>query len=51
MGDHVGVQSFSRQDRTRFRAKVGRCLDALAVMLADGTWGTGDEDRPPSFAP
>lgn len=42
MGDQVGVQSFSRQDRTRFRAKVGRCLDALAVMLADGTFDVAE---------
>ncbi|WP_417555948.1 glutamate-cysteine ligase family protein [Microbacterium sp.] len=42
MGDDVGVQSFSRQDRTRFRAKVRRCLDALAVMLADGRFDVSD---------
>ena len=35
MGDSVAVQSFSRQDRTLFRNKVRRCLDALASMLAD----------------
>lgn len=26
----------SRQGRTEFRAKSARCLDALAIMLADG---------------
>lgn len=36
MGDSVTAQSFSRQDRTLFRNKVRRCLDALASMLADG---------------
>lgn len=36
MGDSIEAQSFTRQDRTRFRAKTERCLDALAEMLADG---------------
>ena len=36
MGDSVDARSFTRQDRTQFRAKSARCLDALASMLADG---------------
>ncbi|MFF7293562.1 glutamate-cysteine ligase family protein [Microbacterium sp. NPDC008134] len=36
MGDSIDERSFTRQDRTRFRAKNERCLDALAEMLADG---------------
>ncbi len=36
MGDDVGIRSFTRQDRTRFRAKVARDLEALAAMLAEG---------------
>ncbi|WP_439901302.1 glutamate-cysteine ligase family protein [Microbacterium azadirachtae] len=36
MGDHVDERVFTRQDRTLFREKTARCLDALAMMLADG---------------
>ena len=42
MGDSVVVQSFSRQDRTEFRAKVTRCLDALATMLAEGQFDVAE---------
>lgn len=42
MGDSVTVQTFTRQDRTRFRAKVGRCLDALATMLAEGRFDVAE---------
>jgi hypothetical protein len=35
MGQDVGRTTFSRRDRQRHRAKVLRCLDALAVMLRD----------------
>src|SRR5699024_11698190 len=35
MGDHVDGQGFSRAERTRFRGKVQRCLDALTRMLAE----------------
>ncbi|MFD5213292.1 glutamate-cysteine ligase family protein [Microbacterium sp. NPDC058345] len=35
MGDDVGNRTFTRQDRTLFRSRVARCLDALAEMLAD----------------
>ncbi len=36
MGDRIDARSFTRQDRTKFRAKTEQCLDALAEMLADG---------------
>lgn len=36
MGDRVDDRVFTRQDRTQFREKTARCLDALASMLADG---------------
>jgi len=36
MGDRVDDREFTRQDRTQFREKTARCLDALASMLADG---------------
>ena len=42
MGDSVVVQNFSRHDRTAFRAKVSRCLDALASMLAEGQFDVSD---------
>jgi gamma-glutamyl:cysteine ligase YbdK (ATP-grasp superfamily) len=35
MGQDVGRTTFSRRDRQRYRAKVQRCLDVLAVMLRD----------------
>src|SRR3954454_24751618 len=34
MGEEVDAQSFTREDRTRYRAKVHACLDVLARMLA-----------------
>ncbi|WP_309066709.1 glutamate-cysteine ligase family protein [Microbacterium sp.] len=42
MGDSVDVRSFTRQDRTRFRLQVGRCLDALATMLAEGQFDVSE---------
>ncbi|WP_309128334.1 glutamate-cysteine ligase family protein [Microbacterium sp.] len=42
MGDDVTARSFTRQDRTRFRGRVERCLDALAVMLDEGRFETGE---------
>ena len=36
MGDSIEQRTFTRQDRTRFRAKTEVCLDALGEMLADG---------------
>ncbi|WP_214368069.1 glutamate--cysteine ligase [Pseudonocardia sp. H11422] len=35
MGQDVDRTTFSRRDRQRYRAKVHRCLDALAVMLRE----------------
>ncbi|MGI9063935.1 MAG: glutamate-cysteine ligase family protein [Pseudonocardiaceae bacterium] len=35
MGQCVTGRDFSYQDRQRYRAKIQRCLDALAQMLAD----------------
>lgn len=35
MGQEVEDREFSREDRTRYRAKVRRCLDALAHMLSE----------------
>jgi len=35
MGQDVDRITFSRRDRQRYRAKVQRCIDALAVMLRD----------------
>ncbi|MBV8932255.1 MAG: glutamate--cysteine ligase [Kutzneria sp.] len=35
MGKDVSDRSFSREDRQRYREKVQRCLEALAMMLAD----------------
>src|SRR3954452_6699687 len=36
MGSTVTAVSFTGADRQRYRAKVQRCLDALARMLAEG---------------
>jgi gamma-glutamyl:cysteine ligase YbdK (ATP-grasp superfamily) len=35
MGEEVDQQEFSREDRTRYRAKVRRCLDVFARMLRE----------------
>jgi hypothetical protein len=35
MGQDVDRITFSRRDRQKYRAKVQRCLDALAVMLRE----------------
>jgi gamma-glutamyl:cysteine ligase YbdK (ATP-grasp superfamily) len=35
MGQDVDRRTFSRRDRQRYRAKVQRCLDVLAVMLRE----------------
>ncbi len=43
MGDEVGARQFTRADRKRYRAKVHRCLDAFAVMLAGSQF---DVERP-----
>src|SRR3954466_4025259 len=35
MGQEVSARTFSREDRQRYRAKVKRCLDVFARMLAE----------------
>lgn len=35
MGQDVEAREFSREDRTRYRAKVRRCLDVFARMLGE----------------
>jgi hypothetical protein len=42
MGKDLSVATFTRRDRTRFRQKVRRCLDVLAVMLDGGVFDTDD---------
>jgi hypothetical protein len=42
MGRDVDLQEFSRADRTRYREKVRRCLDVLALMLRDAKFQTDD---------
>ncbi|GAB3009391.1 glutamate-cysteine ligase family protein [Saccharothrix stipae] len=43
MGDEVGRQEFTRDDRTRYRTKVRRCLDVFARMLRESRF---EFDRP-----
>jgi gamma-glutamyl:cysteine ligase YbdK (ATP-grasp superfamily) len=43
MGDEVAQQEFTRDDRTRYRAKVRRCLDVFARMLRESRF---DADAP-----
>jgi Glutamate-cysteine ligase family 2(GCS2) len=43
MGEDVARTEFTRQDRQRYRAKVRRCLDVLARMLATSKF---DFERP-----
>jgi gamma-glutamyl:cysteine ligase YbdK (ATP-grasp superfamily) len=43
MGDEVGRQEFTRDDRTRYRTKVRRCLDVFARMLEESRF---EFDRP-----
>ena len=43
MGEDVDSRSFTRQDRQQYRAKVRRCLDVFARMLAEAKF---DFDRP-----
>src|SRR3954453_23036216 len=35
MGEQVAARTFTREDRQRYRAKVKRCLDVFARMLAE----------------
>ena len=43
MGEEVDQQEFSREDRTRYREKVRRCLDVFARMLRESRF---DADAP-----
>jgi hypothetical protein len=43
MGKDVSLSTFTREDRTRYRQKVRRCLDVFALMLNDFKF---DADRP-----
>jgi hypothetical protein len=43
MGEEVAQQEFSREDRTRYREKVRRCLDVFARMLRESAF---DADYP-----
>jgi gamma-glutamyl:cysteine ligase YbdK (ATP-grasp superfamily) len=43
MGDEVAQQEFTREDRTRYREKVRRCLDVFARMLREARF---DADAP-----
>jgi hypothetical protein len=43
MGEEVAQQEFSREDRTRYREKVRRCLDVFARMLRESRF---DADAP-----
>ena len=43
MGKDVSLATFTREDRTRYRQKVRRCLDVFALMLNDFRF---DADRP-----
>jgi hypothetical protein len=43
MGKDVSLSSFTREDRTRYRQKVRRCLDVFALMLNEFRF---DADRP-----
>ncbi|HSE72794.1 MAG TPA: glutamate--cysteine ligase [Nocardioidaceae bacterium] len=40
MGEEVAQQEFSREDRTRYREKVRRCLDVFARMLRESRFDT-----------
>ncbi|RLV55233.1 glutamate--cysteine ligase [Aeromicrobium phragmitis] len=41
MGQDVEAREFTREDRTRYRTKVRRCLDALASMLSEADFSVG----------
>ncbi|HEX6485988.1 MAG TPA: glutamate-cysteine ligase family protein [Nocardioidaceae bacterium] len=42
MGEEVERQEFSREDRTRYREKVRRCLDVFARMLRESRFEAED---------
>ena len=41
MGEDVSSVAFTREDRTRYRRKVRRCLDVFALMLNDFQFDVG----------
>ena len=43
MGQDVDDRAFTREDRTRYRTKVRRCLDVFARMLREARF---DFERP-----
>ena len=43
MGEEVTQQEFSREDRTRYREKIRRCLDVFARMLGESRF---DSEHP-----
>ena len=42
MGEEVAQQEFTREDRTRYREKVRRCLDVFARMLRESRFDADD---------
>ena len=47
MGEDVEARTFTREDRTRYRQKVRRCLDVFARMLRESRFDTdAADDRP-----
>ena len=42
MGEQVDQQSFSREDRTRYRKKVRQCLDVFERMLVESRFDADD---------
>src|SRR6188508_971229 len=42
MGEEVEQQTFSRDDRSRYRRKVRACLDVLERMLVDSRFDADD---------
>ncbi len=42
MGEEVEQQAFTREDRTRYRAKVRRCLDVFERMLVESRFDADD---------
>ena len=42
MGQDVDDRSFTREDRTRYREKVRRCLDVFARMLSEHDFSVGE---------
>jgi hypothetical protein len=43
VGEHITPHTFTREDRTRYRQKVRRCLDVFAAMLRESRF---DFERP-----